>query len=64
MEGDLRGRRGEDQPAVAGINRGKADHVPEKCAVCLWLAAINDGVHSNDHGLFLYSVGLVRAITY
>src|SRR5262249_18965744 len=40
MAGEFRGRRGKDQPSTAGIDGGKAKHVPEKGPVGLGVACV------------------------
>src|SRR5262245_2266934 len=50
MAGKFRGRRGKDQPSTAGINGGKPKHVPEKSAVGLGVARVDDGMHACNHG--------------
>ena len=50
MAGQLGGWRREDQPAVASINRGKAQHVAKKSAIRLGVAGIDNCVHACDHG--------------
>src|SRR5262249_749426 len=50
MAGEFRGRRGKDQPSTAGINGGKAKHVPEKSPVGLDVACVEDGMHACNHG--------------
>src|SRR5262245_48844605 len=50
MAGEFRGRRGKDQPSTAGIDGGKAKHVPEKGPVGLGVACVDDGMHACNHG--------------
>src|SRR5262249_44554340 len=50
MAGEFRGRRGKDQPSTAGIDGGKAKHVPEKGPVGLDVACVDDGMHACNHG--------------
>jgi hypothetical protein len=48
VEGGLGGRQGEDQPAVAGIDGGKAQDVAEECAVGVRVLAVEDDVGAVD----------------
>src|SRR5262245_31986772 len=50
MTGELRGRRGKDQPSTAGIDGGKAKHVLEKSPVGLGVACVDHGMHACNHG--------------
>src|SRR5215467_10807126 len=50
MAGKFRGRHGKDQPSTAGIDGGKAKHVPEKGPVGLGVACVDDGMHACNHG--------------
>jgi len=50
MAGNLSRRGGKDEPALARINRGKTEHVAEKGAICLGVAAVDNRVHPYDHG--------------
>src|SRR5262249_61119204 len=44
------GRRGcKDQPAAAGVNAGKAEHVAKEGAIRLGIARVNDNVNPCDH---------------
>jgi hypothetical protein len=51
MGGQLGGRKGEDQPTAAGIDRGEIEHVAEERPVCLRIAGENDRVNTGDHRL-------------
>src|SRR5262250_1138159 len=42
MERDLKGRHGENQPAMAGINTGKSQHIAKKGPVGLSILGINN----------------------
>src|SRR6516165_3487506 len=50
MAREFRRRRGKDQPSTAGIDAGKAKHVPKKGSVGLGVACIDDGMHACNHG--------------
>src|SRR5262245_6654216 len=50
MAGEFRGRHGKDQPSTAGIDGGKAKHVPEKGPIGLGVACVDDGMHACNHG--------------
>ena len=41
--------QGEDQPAVAGIDRSQPQHIAKEDAVCLGILAINDDMCARDH---------------
>ena len=69
MAGEFRGWRGKDQPSTAGIDGGKAKHVPEKGPVGLGVACVDDGMHACNHGhlhrcgaVVLFLVGEFRAL--
>ncbi len=50
MNGELRGRQGEDEPAATDIKMAKAENVPKERPIGVGGLALNDGVSSNDHG--------------
>src|SRR5262249_52712588 len=49
MEGGLRRRHREDQPAVAGVHGLEAKDVPKKGPVSFRILAINDHMSARDH---------------
>jgi hypothetical protein len=49
MTGELRGRRGKDQPSTTGIDGGKAKHVLEEGPIGFGVACVHDGMHACDH---------------
>ena len=50
MERHFQRRHGEDQPALAGINRGKLKHVAEEGAVGFWILAVDNDMRCGDQG--------------
>src|SRR5437868_3898588 len=58
MYGDLGGRQLEDQPATAGVNPGKSEHVADEDPVSLRVAAVENDMCTINHvpsSLLLYS---------
>jgi hypothetical protein len=51
MRGELGGRQREDEPAAAGVDRAKIQHVAEERAVRLGVAREDDGMNPGDHPL-------------
>jgi hypothetical protein len=49
VSGELGGRKGEDQPSAAGINRGETEHVAEEDPIRLRIRGENDRVNTGDH---------------
>jgi hypothetical protein len=49
MHGNLRRRRGKDQPPVAGIDWFKTQHIAQKSAYFLRIWRVDNGVKSGDH---------------
>jgi hypothetical protein len=65
MECGFSGRQGEDQPAVTGVDKFKAEDVAEKCAIRLGFFAVDDNVSAGNHLLFWLnapSTGLLPGI--
>jgi hypothetical protein len=48
MESELAGRQREDQPAVAGVDAGKAQHVAKEGSRLLGILGIDDRVRAGD----------------
>jgi hypothetical protein len=57
MERDLKWRRGENQPAAAGINAGKLEHIAKKGPVGFGILGIDNDMRSIDEGLAFASTG-------
>src|SRR5688500_18684711 len=49
MGGQLGGRKREDQPPAAGIDRGEIEHLAKEGSVCFSIAGENDRVNADDH---------------
>ena len=49
--GDFGGRQGEDQPAMAGIDRGELEHLVEERADAVRVLGVDDRVRAGDHVL-------------
>jgi hypothetical protein len=49
MNGDLRGRQGEDQPSPAGIHTAKAKDVMQEPAIGVGVATVEEYVCPGDH---------------
>src|SRR6266542_4529817 len=49
MDGRLRRRQREDQPIVAGIDRGKSQDIPEEGTISRRISAVDDDVGTKDH---------------
>jgi hypothetical protein len=49
MNGDLRGRQGEDQPSAAGIHAPKAKDVMQEPAIGVGVATVEEYVSPGDH---------------
>ena len=60
MGGQLGGRKGEDRPPAAGIDRGEIEHLATEGSVCFSVAGENDRVAPDDQRVWLPAVG--RAI--
>ena len=57
MERDLKWRHGENQPAAAGINAGKLEHIAKKGPVGFGILGIDNDMRSIDEGLAFASTG-------
>ena len=53
MYAHLRWRHGEDQPAMAGINVGEAELVPQECPVGFGVCALDQRVQTSYHQVML-----------
>src|SRR5580700_3248352 len=53
MKGGFGRRKREDEPAVAGIDRGEAEDVAEEGAVGFGVLGLNDDVRAGDHWVLL-----------
>src|SRR6202162_1155679 len=62
MEGELRGRKGEDEPAAARIDGVETQDRLEKRAVGLGVPAVDDYVRARDQRL--HSLSLSRVMTW
>jgi hypothetical protein len=51
MGGQLGRGQGEDEPAAAGVDRGKAEDVAEEGAIGVGVATVDDGVSAGDRGV-------------
>jgi hypothetical protein len=49
VNGDFRGRQGEDEPTVSGVGCGILEDVTEESAIGLGVGAVDDDVSSVDH---------------
>src|SRR5207248_10035124 len=58
MNAELGGREGEDQPSVAGVDGGKAEHVTEEGAEGVGFLGVDHVVDGVDHGSSTYSNSL------
>ena len=50
MKGGLGGRQREDEPSVAGVDRGKSQHIAEEGAVGFGIFGVQNDVGTVDHG--------------
>src|SRR5712691_9040282 len=55
VNGDLGWRQLEDQPAIAGVDPGKSEHVADEDPVGLRVGAVENDMCSVDHGSSLLS---------
>jgi hypothetical protein len=53
VHGQFRGRQGEDEPAAADVEGGKAQYVAQERAIGLSVAAENNYVGAKDHQVAL-----------
>ena len=49
MDGDLRGRQREDQPATANVNSLELQHVAKERAIRIRIGAVQQNVRAEDH---------------
>src|SRR5262249_55417742 len=50
MDRELGRRCCEDQPAAAGVSERETEYVAKERSIRLGIAAVDDSVHSGDHG--------------
>ena len=61
MNGDLRRRQPEDEPPFTDIDVRESEHVAQESSIRLGLLAVDDRVHTADHGSPLcFSCGTVH----
>src|SRR5439155_11676017 len=58
MNAELGGREGEDQPSMAGVDGGKAEHVAEEGTEGVGFLGVDDVVNGVDHSSSTYSNSL------
>jgi hypothetical protein len=54
MDGQFGGWRGENEPAVAGVNGGEFQDIAEESADGVDVFAVEDSVHAEEHGSLLF----------